>query len=296
MWLRRIAFLPGNQALPHSGNRLLCGKMRAAHFATQQPVSSERRRREKTSQRERGYLIFMDSYQLYHRDGYLREVDATVIRVAEDRVVLDQTIFYARSGGQPADHGALTWPGGQARVSDVRREGNEIWHRLEGPVPPVGTQVHGELDWERRYALMRAHTALHILCGVIWRDYGAHVTSSAMEPGKARQDFELERMTLDFATEIERRVNAEIEANREVRIRFLPRAEAFAIPDLIRTKINLLPEGIEIVRIAEIVGLDIQADGGTHVARTGEVGHVRVIAHESKGRINKRLRLAIMPS
>jgi misacylated tRNA(Ala) deacylase len=140
---------------------------------------------------------------------------------------------------------------------------------------------------------MRAHTALHVLDGVIWRDYGAHVTSSAMEPGSARQDFELERLSLDFASEVERCVNAEIEANREVRIRFLPRAEAFTIPDLIRTKINLLPEGIEVVRICEIVGLDLQADGGTHVARTGEVGPIRVVGHESKGRINKRLRLAI---
>jgi misacylated tRNA(Ala) deacylase len=164
---------------------------------------------------------------------------------------------------------------------------------VEGPIPPEGTRVHGQLDWSRRYALMRAHTALHILCGVIWRDYEAYVTSSSMEPGKARQDFELERLTLDFVTEVERRVNAEIEANREVYIRFLPREGAFTIPDLIRTKVNLLPEGIEVVRVCEIVGLDLQADGGTHVARTGEVGPVRVVGHESKGRINKRLRLAI---
>jgi misacylated tRNA(Ala) deacylase len=149
------------------------------------------------------------------------------------------------------------------------------------------------LDWERRYALMRTHTALHILCGVIWRDNGAHVTSSSMEPGSARQDFELERMTLDFATEVEQRVNVEVAANRQVRIRFLPRAEAFTIPDLIRTKVNLLPEGIEQVRVCEIVGLDLQADGGTHVALTGEVGTVQVVGHESKGRINKRLRLVI---
>src|SRR5579884_3138162 len=201
---------------------------------------------------------------LYHTDSYLQEMDATVTRVADDgRVVLDATVFYAQSGGQPADHGTLAWPDGQARVLDVRRSGAEVLHQLDGPAPPAGAPVHGALDWQRRYALMRAHTALHILCGVIWRDFGAHVTSSAMEPGKARQDFELERMTLDFATEIERRVNAEIEANREVRIRFLPRAEAFAIPDLIRTKINLLPEGVDPVRVCEIVGLDLQADGGT---------------------------------
>jgi misacylated tRNA(Ala) deacylase len=235
----------------------------------------------------------MDSYQLYHRDSSLREMDATVIHVEGNWVVLDQTVFYAQSGGQPADHGMLIWPNTQTHLIDVRRHDNGVWHKLEGPIPSEGTLVHGLLDWERRYALMRVHTALHVLCGVIWRDYGAHVTSSSMEPGKARQDFELERMTLDFATEVERRINTEIAADREVCIRFLPRAEAFAIPDLIRTRISLLPEGIELVRVCEIVGLDLQADGGTHVARTSEVGHIRVVGHESKGRINKRLRLAI---
>lgn len=235
----------------------------------------------------------MDFYQLYHTDSYLREMDATVIHVEGNWVVLNPTVFYAQSGGQPADHGVLTWSNTHTHVIDVRRHDNEIWHQLEGPIPPEGTLVHGLLDWERRYALMRTHTALHMLCGVIWRDYGAHVTSSSMEPGSARQDFELERMTLDFATEVERRVNVEVAANRQVRIRFLPRAEAFAIPDLIRTKVNLLPEGIEQVRVCEIVGLDLQADGGTHVALTGEVGPVRVVGHESKGRINKRLRLVI---
>ncbi|QBD77074.1 alanyl-tRNA editing protein [Ktedonosporobacter rubrisoli] len=235
----------------------------------------------------------MDAYQLYHADSYLREMDATVLRVEENWAILDQTVFYAQSGGQPADHGTLSWATNQAGVIDVRRHGAEIWHRLEGAMPEVEARVHGQLDWDRRYALMRTHTALHILCGVIWRDYGAHVTSSSMDPLKGRQDFELERMTLDFVTEIEQRVNAEITANREVCIRFLPRAEAFTIPDLIRTKINLLPPDIEQVRVAEIVGLDLQADGGTHVARTCEVGHIRVVGHESKGRINKRIRIAI---
>ncbi len=235
----------------------------------------------------------MDSYQLYHADSYLREMEATVTLVDGAWVALDQTVFYAQSGGQPADHGTLVWADAQTQVSDVRRKGNVLWHHVEGPIPPEGTRVHGLFDWELRYALMRAHTTLHILCGVIWRDYGAHVTSSAMEPGSARQDFELERLTMDFVTEIEQRINAEVEADREVHIRFLPRAQAFSIPDLIRTRVNLLPEGIEVVRICELVGLDLQADGGTHVARTGEVGSIRVGGHESKGRINKRLRLAI---
>jgi misacylated tRNA(Ala) deacylase len=220
-------------------------------------------------------------------------MEAVVTAVEDDRVALDQTVFYAQSGGQPADHGVLRWDGGEARVVDVRRAGEDIWHRLEGPLPPPDACIQGTLDWERRYALMRAHTALHILCGVIWRDYSAPVTGGAMEQGSARMDFELERMSADFASEIEARANAEIAADRPIQVRILPRAEAFAIPDLIRTKINLLPEGIAQVRVVEIVGLDLQADGGTHVARTGEVGRIRVAGHESKGRINKRLRLAI---
>ena len=230
---------------------------------------------------------------LYQTDSYLRETDATATRVEGTQVALDRTIFYAQGGGQPADHGTLQWDGGTARVIDVRKVGQDVLHTLDGPPPSVGIAVHAALDWERRYALMRAHTATHVLDGVIWRDYGALVTGSAMEPGSARQDFELEHMSADFATEVERRTNAELGADREVRVRILPRAEALIIPDLIRTKINLLPIGIEQIRVVEIVGLDLQADGGTHVARTSEVGTIRIVGHESKGRINKRLRLAI---
>jgi len=230
---------------------------------------------------------------LYQTDSYLRETDATATRVEGTQVALDRTIFYAQGGGQPADHGTLQWDGGRARVIDVRKVGQDVLHTLDGPPPSAGTSVHAALDWERRYALMRAHTATHVLDGVIWRDYGALVTGSAMEPGSARQDFELEHMSADFATEVERRTNAELGADREVRVRILPRAEALIIPDLIRTKINLLPIGIEQIRVVEIVGLDLQADGGTHVARTSEVGTIRIVGHESKGRINKRLRLAI---
>lgn len=232
-------------------------------------------------------------YQLYHEDAYRKEMDATVQKAEDGKIVLDQTTFYPQGGGQPSDRGRLTWDGEEAKVVDVRRIGDEIWHTVEGTVPREGARVHGEIDWDRRYALMRSHTALHILCGVIFRDWGAQVTGGSMDVGTARMDFELEQMSGDFAVEVEARINAEVEANREVRARILPRADAFAIPDLIRTKINLLPEGIEEVRVVEIVGLDMQADGGTHVARTGEVGRIRITGHESKGRINKRLRLAI---
>lgn len=153
--------------------------------------------------------------------------------------------------------------------------------------------MRGELDWERRHALMRAHTALHVLCGVIWRDHGAPVTGADMEPGEGRMDFELEGMSGAFAEGVQAAVDAEINADREVRISFLPREEAYAIPDLIRTRADRLPEGMEEVRIVDVVGLDLQADGGTHVRSTGEVGRVRVVGHKSKGRANKRLRIAI---
>lgn len=235
----------------------------------------------------------MPTEALYHTDSYLREMDATVTAADGNRVALDRTAFYAQSGGQPSDQGTLSWEGGSARVVSVRREGEEIWHELDGPVPGVGTVVHGTLDWERRYALMKAHTALHVLCGVIWRDFGAKVTGGAMDVGTARMDFELEHMNASFAADVEQRINAEIQANRDVRVLFASREEAFSNPDLIRTKINLLPEGIQVVRLVEIEGLDLQADGGTHVARTGEVGTIRITGHESKGKINKRLRLAL---
>jgi misacylated tRNA(Ala) deacylase len=231
---------------------------------------------------------------IYHVDAYVRGFEARVTDLTPEGIVLDRTAFFPGGGGQPHDVGTLTWEHRQerheARVVAMKR--GPI-HVVEGEPPPVGATVQGELDWTRRHALMRAHTALHVLCGVIWRDYRAPVTGAQMEPGQARMDFELERMSADFAEEVEAKANAEIEAARPVSVRVLPREEAFAIPDLIRTKINLLPPGIEAVRIVEIVGLDLQADGGTHVASTRHVGRVRVVGHESKGRDNKRLRIAI---
>ncbi len=228
---------------------------------------------------------------LFHTDSYLREFSATVTAAdaAQGAVCLDRTAFYPGGGGQPCDLGALLVGGRSLRVTGVKRQGAEIWHVVEGPLPDVGAQVIGRLDWERRYRLMRTHTALHVLCGVVWRDYGALVTGGNMEPLKGRMDFEFESLRQELVAEIEARVNAEVRQAREVRVKVLPRAEAFQIPDLIRTKINLLPEGISEVRTVEIVGLDLQADGGTHVANTREVGSVRVVNYQSKGRINKRI-------
>ncbi|MEK9165009.1 MAG: alanyl-tRNA editing protein [Chloroflexota bacterium] len=230
---------------------------------------------------------------LYHTDAYLKEFDAIVAAVDGGAVALDRTAFYPGGGGQPNDVGTLTADGRSWAVTKVRKSGAEVWHEIEGEPPPVGTPVRGALDWDRRYRLMRTHTAMHILCGVIFRDYGASVTGGNMEPLKGRMDFEFETMRLELVKEIEAKVNVEVAAARPTRVKILPRAEAFAIPDLIRTKINLLPDGIAEVRTVEIVGLDLQADGGTHVANTSEVGQIKVVDYKSKGKINKRIEIEV---
>ncbi len=230
---------------------------------------------------------------LYQTDSYLKEFDARVTAVDSDSraILLDRSAFYPGGGGQPADGGTLT--AGTTVYSVIRaKKGPEgVWHLLDGdlPLPEVGTTVHGKIDWEHRYRLMRTHSALHILCGVVFRDYGAQVTGGDMEPLKGRMDFEFENLSKELVGVIEEAVNREVQAARDVRVRILPRDEAFAIPDLIRTKINLLPPEIQEIRTVELVGLDLQADGGTHVANTREVGRIRVIDYKSKGKINKRI-------
>jgi misacylated tRNA(Ala) deacylase len=236
------------------------------------------------------------SDNICYRDAYAREVEADVVAVGPEAnaVLLDRTVFYPGGGGQPADAGTLeSASGGSWVVTGTKKQGDDIWHMLDGELPAAGTHVTALLDWERRHALMRTHSALHVLCGVVWRDYRASVTGGNMEPLSGRMDFEFETMAAELVAEIEQRVNEEIAADREIRVAVLPRDDAFAIPDLIRTKINLLPEGIPEVRTIEIVGLDLQADGGTHVARTSQIGHVRVTGYESKGRINNRIRIAV---
>jgi misacylated tRNA(Ala) deacylase len=229
---------------------------------------------------------------LYQTDSYLRTFEATVSAVdAENHgVILDQSAFYPGGGGQPHDFGTLSAAGGTFVVKRAKKIGGQIVHLIDGPnLPEVGERVAGEIDWGHRYQLMRTHTAMHILCGVIWRDYGASVTGGDMEPLKGRMDFEFETMHKELVQEIEEKINREVANSRHVHIKILPREEAFRIPDLIRTKINLLPEGITQVRVVEIEGLDVQADGGTHVHNTSEVGHIRVVDYKSKGRINKRI-------
>jgi misacylated tRNA(Ala) deacylase len=242
------------------------------------------------------------SDNICYRDAYARTVEATVTTVVEtDRgpgVILDRTVFYPGGGGQPADTGWLEAADGSGRtwaVVGAAKQGDDILHLLApaSEAPDLGNVVRAAVEWDRRHLLMRTHTALHVLCGVVWRDYRAQVTGGNMEAGSGRMDFEFERMSGELVATIEKAVNRELAAGREVRVAVLPREQAFAIPDLIRTKINLLPEGIREVRTIEIVGLDLQADGGTHVADTSEVGPIRVTDYESKGRINKRIRIEL---
>ena len=226
---------------------------------------------------------------VYQTDSYVKEFTAVVtdILMEPHGVLLDRTAFYPGGGGQPNDEGMLIAGDRTYRVIKVER-GN-IHSTDDNLLPTVGEEVRGVLDWERRYKLMRTHTAMHILCGVVWRDYGASVTGGNMEPLQGRMDFEFERLQKELVTEIEEKINLEVTAARDVRVRIMPREEAFQIPDLIRTKINLLPDGITEVRTVEIVGLDLQADGGTHVANTREVGRIRIADYKSKGGINKRV-------
>lgn len=234
---------------------------------------------------------------LYYDDAYMQVFTTTVTAMDTTsgvlRVALAATAFYPGGGGQPNDEGWLEIAGVRYVVNKVKKEGDQIWHTLmvDGVSSGIeeGATVQGEVDWERRYKLMRTHTAMHILCGVVWRDYGASVTGGNMDPGKSRMDFEFESLTRDLIGEIEQKCNAEITAARPIRTQILPREEAFQIPDLIRTKINLLPAGISEVRTVEIVGLDLQADGGTHVNNTSEVGQINVVDYKSKGAINKRI-------
>lgn len=234
---------------------------------------------------------------LYQTDAYIQEFDANIISVSpeERAVVLDSSAFYPGGGGQPCDFGSLLVAGVVYPVMKVKKQGDDVLHFLGGdaPLPAPGSASHGTLDWARRHKLMRTHTALHVLCGTVFRDYGAQVTGGDMEPLKGRMDFEFETMKGELVREIEAAVNKEVAEAREIRVKILPREEAFQIPDLIRTKINLLPEGIAQVRTVEIVGLDLQADGGTHVRNTNEVGHIRVTDYKSKGAINKRIYIEV---
>ena len=229
---------------------------------------------------------------LYLRDAYLQEFDATVTAIDSEgsRVALDVTAFYPTGGGQPHDVGSL----GDLTVTDVRKDGDDVWHTVEGGgLPAAGSRLHGVVDWGRRHELMRTHSAMHVLCGVIWNEWGKAVTGGNMEPLEGRMDFEFDPLPEGFAGRVEELVNAEIAANRPIEISFLPRDTAVEDEDLIRTKVNLIPESVQEIRVVDIVGLDKQADGGTHVHATGEIGRFEVVKTESKGKGNKRIRMRV---
>lgn len=229
-------------------------------------------------------------------DAYVAEAEGAVLEIVEGGIVLDRTVFYARGGGQPGDTGTIKWDGGEIEVVDtVRKQGKPLHIVAEGAVlPEPGTGVLGQIDWDRRYRTMKTHTALHALSGVVFRDFGAKVTGGNMEPGAARMDFELDGISVEFGQEVERRLNEELVKGYPTEVVFMARQEAMKDPDLIRTKVNLIPEWVEEIRVIDIVGLDRQADGGTHVATTLEVGQVKVVKTESKGKANKRMRIELV--
>jgi len=228
-------------------------------------------------------------------DPTLREWECTVLSSdPEEGIVLDRSAFYPGGGGQPPDHGVLLWQGVETRIVDTRK-GDDLYliPLLGDPVPPVGTSVQGAVADERRSLLMRTHSGLHVLCGVVFRDFGALVTGGNMEPAEARMDFNLPEVPSDFKVRLEELVNAEITADRPIDVRVMPRDDALALPDIIRTQSNLIPADEQEIRIVDIVGLDVQADGGTHVATTRQIGRVSVLKVESKGKANRRVRVRL---
>ena len=231
--------------------------------------------------------------RLYLEDAYLYDFEATVIDIQENRVELDRTAFYVTGGGQPSDRGTIEWDGKTSFVSDVKTVDGKVWHFLEGDLPEAQTIVSASLDRQRRHKLMRTHTAMHILCGVMWQRWEKVVTGGNMDELSGRMDFELDEFPDGFAEQIENLCNSEINADRQIEISFLARSEAVLDRDLIRTKVNLIPDTIERIRVVDIVGLDKQADGGTHVASTAEVGRFEITKTESKGRGFKRVRFVL---
>ena len=226
-------------------------------------------------------------------DAYRRSIDALITEVLDGAVVLDRTVFYPRGGGQPGDTGVLQTAAGDIEIVDTYKKGGKLLHAIEGGNLAAGANVKAVIDWERRHTLMRTHTALHALSAVIWRDFDAKVTGGNMEPGSARMDFELDGISVDFGREVEGALNSELQKGLPVHVHFLAREAALADPDLIRTKVNLLPDFIDPIRVIEIESLDKQADGGTHVGSTAEVGPVSVVKTESKGKANKRIRIEL---
>jgi misacylated tRNA(Ala) deacylase len=236
----------------------------------------------------------MKTKLLYHTHSFMYECTARVVAVERDSIALDATIFYPGGGGQMADRGSLSWHGHSANVIALLKRDDVVWHTLDISPPPIGTEVVGTIDWPFRYKMMRTHTALHVLCGILWNEFRVQVTGGQMYPDRARMDFTMEDLNQERIAYIEKKVNEAIEADYPIQVYSLPREKALQIPDLVRTKTNLVPTHIEEIRIVEIVGLDLQADGGTHVNSTREVGGIKITNRENKGRLNKRLEIMLV--
>ena len=234
--------------------------------------------------------------KLYLVDATIQQFDAVVLAINEDQIELDKTAFYVTGGGQPHDTGLLRWQNGESSVEEVQMTDGRVWHRLNGDVPDVGVSVTGLIDQERRQHMMRTHTAMHILCGVMWQKWQKVVTGGNMDALSGRMDFELDEFPEGFVQEVETLCNAEVAANHPIEVSFLPRSDAVLDRDLIRTKVNLIPDSVTDIRVVDIVGLDKQADGGTHVAFTSEVGRIEITKTESKGRGFKRIRFVLHDS
>jgi misacylated tRNA(Ala) deacylase len=236
----------------------------------------------------------MSTELLFLRDSYLRSFESRVVGVEDGQIALAETAFYPTGGGQPHDLGSLDVNRRRAEVTEVSKEGTTVWHTIDGAMPTVGDTVVGEIDWDRRHRLMRTHTALHVLGGVIWNEWRSPATGGNMKPLEARMDFQFDPLPDGFAAMVEERTNEALRADLPIVVDFLPRDTAVEDEDLIRTKVNLIPESVAEIRVVDIVGLDKQADGGTHVASTAEVGAVRVLKTKSKGKGNKRLTIAVV--
>ena len=232
---------------------------------------------------------------LYAFDSYLKEFEAVIEKTDEESnaIILDQTVFYPGGGGQPHDTGKLDAGGQTVTIHKVKKMGDLVFHYTNDTLPSVGTSVKGKIDWDRRYKLMRTHTSLHVLGGVIWQTYQAQATGGNIDITKGRLDFELESLSAELVQEIESRANEVIKKELDVKAYALPREEAFKIPDLIRTKINLVPETLTEIRIVDIGNFDVQADGGTHVANTKEIGEIKITKYKSKGKMNKRIEITL---
>lgn len=236
----------------------------------------------------------MNTQYLHMEDSYLRAFDASVIAQADQAVQLDRTVFFPGGGGQPSDSGRLSWPGGETHVVNVKEENGAPWHLVEGPVPRLGQMVHGELDWERRYAIMRYHSALHVLVGTVYHLYNARVTGVAIYPDRARMDFSLADLSQERVAAIETETNRIIQEGRRILVRWVSR-EQFEQEDLVRLARNLVPAGLERLRVIEIEGFDAQADSGTHVANTCEIGRLVITRTDNKGKSNRRIEIMLQP-